>query len=103
MRNSNVSNAKRIAAGIIGLMMLVIFLFSAFYIAAEADHDCCGENCPICTCLRECENTLRGVGTGTTSQLSVILPILFALFIAALFVTAIPQGTPVFRKVRLNN
>ena len=103
MRNSNVSNAKRIAAGVIGLMMLVIFLFSTFYIAAEADHDCCGENCPVCTCIRACENTLRGVDTGTASQLSAILPIFFALFIGALFVTAIPQDTLISRKVRLNN
>lgn len=94
---------KRIAAGIIGIMMLFITLFSAFYIASEADHDCTGEDCSICACIQQCENTLHQTGDGAASQSAVIIPVVFMLVFAVLFVAVFPQGTLVSRKVRLNN
>lgn len=103
MCDSNVSKARRITAGIIGLMMLFVMLFSAFYMAAEADHDCSGEDCPICACIQQCENTLRLFGGGEIRLLSVIIPTLFILPAAALCAAAVPQDTLVSRKVRLNN
>ncbi len=103
MRNANKAKALRIAAGIMGMMLLVIVLFSTFFIAAEADHDCTGEDCPICACMHQCENALRGIGDGTAAQPSAVIPVLFLLFSAALFVAELPQETLVSRKVRLNN
>ena len=39
---------NRIAALLLAVTILVIMLYSAFFVAAEADHDCVGEGCPIC-------------------------------------------------------
>ena len=102
MRGSKESDIRRIAAGIIGLMMLVIVLFSAFYIAAEANHDCTGEDCLICSCIQQCENTLRGIGGGTSGQSSAIIPFLF-VSLAALFTIAAAPNTLISQKIRLNN
>ena len=103
MRDSNESGIIRITAVILGLMMLVVVLFSAFYIAAETEHDCTGEDCPVCVCIQHCENTLRGIGEGISAPSSVIIPFLFVLLTTALFVTAVPSDTLISRKVRLNN
>lgn len=103
MRNSNTSKVLRIAAGIMGLLMLVIVLFSASYIAAEADHECCGDDCPICACIQQCENTLHGFSDGIAVQSSAIAPVILILLAAAFAITAVSQETPVSRKVRLNN
>ena len=103
MGNSKTANVRRIAAGIMGLMMLIIVLFSAFLIAAEADHDCTGEDCPICACIGLCENMLRGIGDGKAAQLSADIPVLFILFFSTLFVAELPQETLITKKVRLNN
>ena len=103
MCNSKTANVKRIAAGIMGLMMFIAVLFSAFYIAAEADHDCCGEDCPICACIQQCENTLRGIGDGTAEQLSAVIPVMLIFLVAALPIAVLSQETLVSRKVRLNN
>lgn len=35
-----------------------VMLFSAVYIAAESDHDCTGEHCPICYQIGICVSTL---------------------------------------------
>ena len=103
MCNSNTAKANRIAAGIMSIMLLVIVLFSSFYIAAEADHDCTGEDCPICACIQQCDNTLRRIGNGSAAQSSAVVPVLFILFVSALFVAEFSQETLVSRKVRLNN
>ncbi len=94
---------KRIAACIMVMLMLFIMLFSAFYIAAEADHDCTGEDCPICACIVLCENTLHQIGTGGSSLAAVIIPIFFLLVSVFLFAVPFLQETLVSRKIRLNN
>lgn len=103
MRHLNTTRSFRIAAGIMGLMMLVFVLFSAFYIAVEADHDCCGEGCPICACIQMCENTLREIVGRTIAKLSALSPVLCIFLIAATFAASIPQETLVSGKVRLND
>ena len=85
-----------------GLMLLVIVLFSAFYIAAKAGHDCTGEDCPVCACIQQSKDTLHEIGGGTAAQLSSVIPVLLILLNAALFVAELPQATLVSRKIRLN-
>ena len=94
---------RHLTAGIMAAMMLLVMLFSSFYIAAHADHDCTGEDCPICACIQQCENTIRGAGIGITVLLAVCLPVLLSLQIQSFGVPAVWWGTPVSTKVRLNN
>ncbi len=94
---------NRIAAGIMALLMLFIMLFSVFYIAAESDHDCTGEDCPICACIGQCENTLHQIGDVIASCAVVILPIIYMHVSICLFAVIFPQETLVSIKVRLNN
>ena len=96
-------DVKKTAAGIIAMMVLLIVLLSAFCLGLEAGHDCCGEDCPICDFMRQCENTLRGFSEGIAQPAVVILPVLIALLTAAFFVSFISSETLVSRKIRLNN
>ena len=103
MNDLKLLKTKRVAAGIIAVMMLVIVLFSVFYIASEAGHDCSDENCPICACIQQCENTLNQVSGGAACQAAVSIPaiILFAVFFSS--PCTFSQDTRITRKVRLNN
>lgn len=94
---------KRIMAGIMGILMLLIILFSAFYIAAEADHDCTGEDCPICACIHQCEKTLYQISDGIAVQTAVIIPFVFMLVIPVLFTVCIQHETLISKKIRLNS
>ncbi len=102
MRDTKRSGILRIAAGIMGLMMLAAVLFCAFFIASEADHHCSGEDCLICALIHQCENTLRGAG-GAAVKPAFILPVIIVLLAAAILTAAASLDTPVLRKVRLNN
>ena len=52
---------NRIAALLFAVTILVIMLYSAFFVAAEADHDCVGEGCLICYQVDACQNTLKSL------------------------------------------
>ncbi len=102
MRDRRISGAVRIAAGALGLLLLALLLFSSFYPAAEADHDCTGEDCAVCVCIRLCENALVRFGSGVL-LLAAAAPVLLFLA-AAVHVSAVfPQETLISEKVRLNN
>lgn len=52
---------NRITAVFLAIMVLIVMLSSAFFIAAEADHDCVGKGCPVCYQINVCQNTLRNL------------------------------------------
>ena len=52
---------KRIISLVVAVAVFFVVLYSALYIAAETDHDCVGENCPICYQISVCENTLKNL------------------------------------------
>ncbi len=83
--------------------MLLIMLFSSFFIAAHADHECSGADCPVCACIQQCENTIWGMGSGAAAILAVIMPVIIFLRSISMGVPSILWDTPVSTKVRLNN
>lgn len=102
MRTSAGSGKNRIAAGVLAALLLAAVVLGALFLAAEAHHDCCGEDCLICACLRQCEDLLRRSGTGADAQIAAAL---CAFFLSApvLYAAFFRPKTPVAGKVRLNN
>lgn len=85
---------KRIAALLLAVTVLLVMLYSALFIAAEADHDCVGENCPICYQINVCQNALKNLS----------LAVCAAVFAAALPYTlcrVIPSCAEVVRTFTL--
>ena len=65
---------KRVTAMLLAVAVLVVMLCSALFIAAEADHDCVGENCPVCYQINVCQNILKCL------SLAVCVAVFFAAF-----------------------
>lgn len=85
------------------LAVLLALVFSAFYIAAEADHDCPGESCEVCRHIAQCEKLLR-------TLLLLAAAALFAVAKDALFsvrptdrAASAVGDTPVSLKVKLSD
>jgi len=53
---------NRWAALLLAAAVLFTALSSAAFLALHADHDCAGEDCPVCERLAACIETLRLVG-----------------------------------------
>ena len=52
---------KRIIAILLAVTVFFVMLYSALFIAVEADHDCVGEDCPICYQIDVCKNVLKNL------------------------------------------
>ncbi|MCR5347606.1 MAG: hypothetical protein K6E38_07500 [Fretibacterium sp.] len=50
---------KRLGAGVLAALFVLVALFSVAFIAVEAEHDCTGEDCPICRQMAVCANALK--------------------------------------------
>ena len=98
------TNRKRIAALLVCIALVFALAVSSAFIAHEAGHDCSGNDCPICRMIALNVDLLRTFG----------LVVLLLLVPAALQwgkFTRLKQrrsclpvsGTPVSRKVRLND
>lgn len=97
------SKRNRVLTVLLAAAVLFVMLSSVFFIAIEADHDCVGEDCPICYQISVCEHTLKSVG-------QTILVAILAGFIG-IFLISLPAFTKklayntslVSLKVKLSN
>ena len=98
------TNQKRIGALILCIGMALVLAVSAAFIIHEADHDCSGEDCPVCRMIAVNIHLLRTLGLAVIAFLSLFFLISvrsahnrrsrYACFLS---------GTPVSWKVRLND
>ena len=58
---------KRIISLVVAVAVFFVMLYSALYIAAEANHDCVGENCPICYQISVCQNALKNLSLAVSA------------------------------------
>ncbi len=98
-----ISIKERAAAGIICVMMLVMIILAAFFVAFETEHECTGEDCPVCDIIRLCENTLHQAA-------DVSVPLSFAGIVIVLFLmrelsagSDLPKVTLVSQKIRMDD
>ena len=93
----------RIVAVLMAALVLFVMAFSLFVIAAEADHNCAGDDCPICAVIAVCENTVKGL-----TAVMVFVSLMVALAIARFRFEREKQrfvrfSNPVLLKVKLTN
>lgn len=92
---------KRTIALAICLLFFGITVFSLFYIAKEADHECTGEDCPVCACIHQAQQTLKNIGTGIALAAAVV-PVLFVVRCLSIPALILPYTCLVQQKVRLD-
>ena len=96
-------NRNRIIALVLAAIVFFTFAFSVCVIAAEAGHDCHGEDCPICELIAVCENNIKGM-----SLILVFVSLMVALALTRTYFRdtcafLCQSQTPVSLKVKLTN
>lgn len=90
-------------AALLAALLLLAVLTSALVLITHAQHDCAGEDCPICAILSGCLRALREL---FACVLAATLTLLAALRTPASFACvparAVPR-TPVSLRVKLSN
>lgn len=93
---------RRLMAWFFCVLLAAGVLLSAWFLAREIRHDCTGENCPVCACLRAAARQLRG--SGRPAAAAVAAATVFGVI--RVLGGAVRRGhwfTPVDCKVRLDN
>ncbi len=52
---------KRILSLVLAIAFCFVFFCSVMFVAAESNHTCSGENCPICAQINFCKDLIRKV------------------------------------------
>ena len=93
----------RFMVRLLAVVLAVVMLSSAVYIAVEANHDCSGDDCAICHQIGVCENLLKSLGLAGAAA-AIIAAFTYTLCKAALPCTE-TNGTLtlVSLKVKLSN
>lgn len=97
------ADSGKITAIFLILIVLLFLFISTYFIAYEADHECTGEDCPICALLQMSENSLRQLGSGAPAAAAVSSLFILILVMQVCTGDSITLPTPVSRKTRLNN
>ena len=75
---------KRMLAMAMAAAILFIVLASAFFIAAEANHDCIGDGCEICCQINVCRTVLKGLALAVIAAvLAELQAVPFPSFLSA--------------------
>lgn len=98
MTEKGEAQMKRTLAILLALVLLCAF----FFVAAEAEHDCAGENCAVCALLNTCLRVLRLSFLCAAALLAVELTVMIC-GIRPFGAAVISRFSPVLHKVKLSN
>ena len=88
---------------ILCVIFIVVTWFSLFYIEKEENHICTGEDCPICACVHQVEQTIRNLGTGADPLGGIFTVVMCFLAVHTWNFCQIPATSLIRQKVRLND
>lgn len=94
---------KRILALLLSIAVILFLLSSSAFIVTHADHDCVGENCPVCEQLYSCAQNLKNLSVSLLVAASTVA-LAFSLCGGMKWLTPVfALHTPVLLKVKLSN
>lgn len=95
---------KRTHALLLCIGLVLVLLVSSAFLIREADHDCCGEDCPICRTIAMTTALMRALFLIAAAQLMwSALAVSRSAFRFPGSVRLLAEGTPVSRKTRIND
>ena len=93
-------NKRRLSAVILTALVFAVVMTSLFVVAHGADHDCTGDNCPVCALISVCRNTLKTLADA--AAVLAVLACVCAFSRAGCFCRAAAENkTPIQLKVKL--
>lgn len=97
------NKSKKIIAYIITFMIISFLLFSSLFIIKNVNHDCVGDDCPICHFIHDIEHVLKNLDSGKAVWSFSLFKILFYFNLITFISYSVLKRTLILEKVRLNN
>lgn len=97
------ADKKRLTALIFAALVFFALTASLFVIALETDHDCTGDNCPVCAAINVFRNTLKALGGALAAAGAAVFCLCSGVCAFLLSFAKANGKTPVALKVKLLN
>ncbi|MCR4600496.1 MAG: hypothetical protein K5767_01975 [Clostridia bacterium] len=97
------TNKQRRTALAVCIGIVAIVLLSMAFVAVESDHQCTGPDCPVCASLQAVAEGMNQLGLGLIMVSAVAAPISVMSCYRIRTAQGSSCGTPVDRKVRMND
>ncbi len=94
---------NRIIAAALAALVALVMLSSAVFLIEHADHDCAGEDCPVCERLYACAQNFGRLAAAAFVVLAVAYFAIVSRICAGGSLPACVSRTPVALKVKLSN
>lgn len=104
MRLFNDNQRQKHATALLCVLLLAVLTVSSVFILLEHDHDCTGDDCPICLAIHQAKKNMTSLGLGEGS-LTVATVVQAPLSLPCRFRSVVPAAVPatlVLLKVRQN-
>lgn len=85
------------------IAFVAVTSFSLFFAGYEAEHDCVGCDCVICTVVSECRDLLRQLCSGAKIVIGAAACCFFTAIAVCASRLSIKASTPVSLKVKLSD
>lgn len=96
------NNMRRAGAALLSCALALTVLLSCLFVAAEADHDCEGDGCPVCELIQAVSHGIDQGGIAPASAGGAHALPLPVMALAALSFLALVRDTPHSLGVRLD-
>jgi hypothetical protein len=94
---------KRLALIVLAACVALAAVFSEAFVFSHIDHDCIGEDCPVCLQIETALNLLEGLGLLSAITLFCVLKLYSRFVIKKINSICIALMTPVTLKIKLNS
>ena len=97
------ADRKRVRALLLCAGFILVLAVSSAFLIREADHDCCGEDCPVCRTIAMTSMLMRALFAIVSAWLLFSLPAVLTARRASAGARSDTADTPVSRKIRMND
>lgn len=97
------SKTPRLTAACGAALLIFALIFSVFFVAVEADHECSGDHCAICHQIRICQTLLEQLSTAHAASAGAAGLCFFALLLVLWTQDILVVSSPVLLRVKLLN
>ena len=97
------TDRKQIRALLLCIGFVLVLAVSSAFLIHEADHDCCGEDCPICRTIAMTGMLMRALFVIASAWLLFSVPAVLSARRACAAARSDTSDTPVSRKIRMND
>ena len=103
MTERNTSVSRRLLTALMTVVLVMSVFVSLAYLIEEADHECSGNDCPVCRMLAICRININGTVAVASAVAALTLAVHTVLQFCSICIAENSGFSLIGQKIRMNN